>query len=148
MVANPYMVLPDVDVGPQLLDPLQLAPTLATVALLLSFAMVTQRYTDQIPALKEIEVLMRTTMLPALRRSPWWGIPLLALGAGVGEETLFRALLQQGMEQRLAGNEISLVSGAADVWSLIVASVIFGLAHAVNWAYFAFATLGGGVFGT
>ncbi len=133
----------DVDVAAQLLNPsIDPAPTLGTVALLLSFALVTQRYTDKVTALKEIEVLMRSTMLPALRAGPWWGIPLLALGAGVGEETLFRALLQQGLEQQFVAQ-----GGLSQLWSVTVASIVFGLAHAINWAYFAFATLGGAVFG-
>lgn len=47
-------------------------PTTAAVGLLVAIALVTQRYTDQIPALKEIETLTRITLVPALRTSPWW----------------------------------------------------------------------------
>ena len=62
----------DMPVGPQLLDSIQLVHTTAAVGILVAVALAMQRYTEQIPALKEIETLMRITLLPALRTSPWW----------------------------------------------------------------------------
>lgn len=59
-------------VAPQLWDSVQLVPTTAAVGVLLAVALLTQRYTEQIPALREIETLMRITLLPALQTGPWW----------------------------------------------------------------------------
>lgn len=70
---------------------------------------------------------------------------MLALGAGVGEEVLFRGLLQQGLELRLQESITDVP--LADTVAIAAASLVFGLAHALNWAYFSFATLGGLVFG-
>jgi len=60
------------------------------------------------------------------------GIFLVALSAGIFEELLFRAVIQQGLEN------------AFGLWpALLLASLLFGLAHAMTWAYLVLATLMG-----
>jgi len=60
----------------------------------------------------------------------------LALAAGVGEEILFRGVLQQELTARL-GSHLGLLGG----------SVIFGLMHAVTPTYAALAGIAGAYFG-
>lgn len=81
------------------------------------------------------EVIFRQ-LLPAVADIGWSGRAVVALAAGIGEELLFRGLIQGGLETKM--------SPAA---ALITASVLFGLGHIVNAAYFAFATAIGLVLG-
>ena len=61
-------------------------------------------------------------------------VPVLAVAvlAGVGEELLFRGVLQAGLAGALGPG-----------WGLLLASVAFGLAHALSRAYFLLATVMG-----
>lgn len=75
---------------------------------------------------------------------------MLAVGAGVGEECLFRGLLQSGLISRLEGwgaTSGALSQGGATALGLGTASLVFGALHAVTPAYFTFATVAGGIFG-
>lgn len=74
---------------------------------------------------------------------PVQGLGLLALGAGVGEETLFRGFLQSAAIQGLAG---VLPAEFATACGLAAASVVFGALHALTPSYFLFATAAGFVF--
>ena len=65
---------------------------------------------------------------------------VLALLAGLGEELLFRGLLQAGLA-RLLPTPFALVG------SLLIASVIFGACHYLSHTYFVLATLAGLYFG-
>jgi len=65
---------------------------------------------------------------------------LIACFAGVGEELLFRGLLQAGLAELLP-------APWALVGSLIIASVLFGLCHYLSHTYFVLATLAGLYFG-
>ena len=71
------------------------------------------------------------------------GLGLLALGAGVGEETLFRAVGQARLVDDLAG--------VAQPWGtalgITATSVVFGLLHALTPTYFVLATVAGVLFG-
>lgn len=55
---------------------------------------------------------------------------IISLLAGVGEELLFRGLIQSGLQGRFG-----------PWWAIAVASLLFGLVHAVSAVYFVFATL-------
>lgn len=81
---------------------------------------------------RRIEALLRDKLLPLLRGAGPGGIALIALMAGVGEEALFRGVIQAGLEGPLG-----------PVAALVVASLLFGLAHYVTHAYFVLATLMG-----
>jgi len=81
--------------------------------------------------------------------SPVWrrGLGLLALGAGVGEETLFRAFMQAALCGGIAGAAPGLPEAATRAAGIAVASVIFGWLHALTPTYFFFATGAGALFG-
>ena len=68
-------------------------------------------------------------------------IALLSASAGIGEEMLFRWCLQGGLQTVFAG-----WFGA--VGALCVASVVFGLCHAMSLMYVVAASLIGGLLGT
>ena len=65
---------------------------------------------------------------------------ILALLAGLGEELLFRGLLQAGLA-RLLPAPFGIVG------SLLIASILFGLCHYLSHTYFLLATLAGFYFG-
>ena len=68
----------------------------------------------------------------------WWELLLVSLLAGWGEEVLFRGLIQGGLQELLG---LWIASGeAVTIAALVVASVLFGLAHAVSREYVIFAT--------
>lgn len=89
-------------------------------------------FLDRVPWawMREIRILVRDKLLPLLRGAFPGGIALVALMAGLGEELLFRGVIQAG----LAG---PLGTSAA----LALASLLFGFAHYVSRAYFVLATL-------
>ena len=64
----------------------------------------------------------------------------MAAAAGLGEELLFRGLVQAGLAK--------LIPGAAGVWiALVVASLVFGIFHWLNTTYAFLAALAGLYFG-
>ena len=67
-------------------------------------------------------------------------IALLSASAGIGEEMLFRWCLQGALQ-----SACTTVSGT--VGALVVASILFGLCHAMGVMYFLVAALIGGVLG-
>jgi len=66
----------------------------------------------------------------------WLQIVLLSISAGVGEELLFRGLLQTW-----------LISVTNPWWGIVAASLVFGLMHYLNAAYILLTFLLGGLFG-
>jgi uncharacterized protein len=74
---------------------------------------------------KELHEFVRKVVVPLFRSAPWWGIMLVALAAGIGEELLFRGVVQAGLEKLLG-----------PLAGLLLASLLFGLAHAMTRAYF------------
>ncbi len=80
----------------------------------------------------ELRRLMRDMVVPLFRNAPAGTLFLVSLLAGVGEELLFRGVIQGGL------------SGLLGPWpALILASVMFGALHALTRAYFVIATLMG-----
>lgn len=75
------------------------------------------------------------------------GLGLLALGAGVGEETLFRAFMQEALCSGLADAAPSLPAGVTTAAGVAVASLVFGWLHALTPTYLLFATGAGTLFG-
>jgi membrane protease YdiL (CAAX protease family) len=69
-----------------------------------------------------------------------WQLAVVALAAGVGEELLFRGLVQAGLERWLGGVE-------GRIAALAIASVLFGVCHWLNATYAALAVLAGAYFG-
>ena len=82
-----------------------------------------------VSALRE---LLDAALVPLLRQAPAGMLFLVALLAGVGEELLFRGVIQTGLSTLLGP------------WpALMVAALIFGALHALTRAYFIIATLMG-----
>ena len=82
------------------------------------------------PPLVHIREKLDQAVLPFFAPLPWWGLALLALLAGAGEELLFRGFLQPVLSRPL---------GAAG--GLLVASVLFGLVHWITPFYALFAAI-------
>ncbi len=84
--------------------------------------------------------VVRELIVPLLRGCTVLELAAIAIAAGVGEEMLFRAILQEVA----AGS----VGGPAGPWvGLVAASLIFGLVHLVTPTYGILATLIGGYLG-
>ena len=86
--------------------------------------------------LARIRRILTESLIPYLVGIPWWGILVLSVFAGLGEELLFRGFLQSALS--------GFLPPAA---ALAVASVVFGLAHWITRAYAVFATLLGAYLG-
>lgn len=78
---------------------------------------------------REIHARVQEVILPLFRESRVVGVIVVSLLAGVGEELLFRGVLQEGLTQSF---------GAAA--GLVGASVLFGAAHWITPAYALLAT--------
>ncbi len=62
--------------------------------------------------------------MPLLDKSSWSEIALIAVSAGVGEEMLFRGVVQASLGAWLGAS-----------WGLALASLLFGLLHPISVAY-------------
>lgn len=76
------------------------------------------------PAFKNIQNLLQQSLGRPLQNAHWTDLLTLACLAGLGEEVLFRGLMQSGFEQ----------AWGFDV-GLIASGVVFALAHAVTPLY-------------
>lgn len=75
-------------------------------------------------ALRRIDCLVRNLFQQHMAHWKLWQLALVAALAGFGEELLFRGLLQLGL------------STIVDVWlAILLASFLFGLAHAITFLY-------------
>jgi membrane protease YdiL (CAAX protease family) len=77
----------------------------------------------------ELQQFMLEIIVPLFRKTPAGVLFAVSLLAGVGEELLFRGVIQGGLDG-VIGN----------VPALVVASVVFGAMHALSRAYFLVAT--------
>jgi CAAX protease family protein len=90
--------------------------------------------------LKRLTVRVEKLIAPLLEESNLIELVAICLVAGIGEELLFRGLLQELVS--------GWFSGAVAVWiGLLIASLLFGLAHSLSVTYFWIATLIGFYFG-
>ncbi|MFP4208963.1 MAG: CPBP family intramembrane glutamic endopeptidase [Wenzhouxiangella sp.] len=84
------------------------------------------------PWVEELTKIMREVLVPLFARAPPGTLLMVALLAGVGEELLFRGVVQGGLD------------GVLGPWlALVMASLLFGVMHALTRAYFIVATLMG-----
>lgn len=87
--------------------------------------------------LKSLEQIFEQVLKPLFRSWPTWQLFAVSAMAGVGEEILFRGAIQGGVEQ---------FSGSP--WlAIVIASVLFGLAHPMSRLYVGVATVIGFYFG-
>jgi membrane protease YdiL (CAAX protease family) len=92
------------------------------------------------PALHDLKDQVSQLLDRLMAGARLWQLLLIAIAAGLGEELLFRGLLQAGLAYLLP-------TGWALVGSLLIGSVLFGLCHYLSHTYFVLATLAGLYFG-
>ena len=139
----PLLRVPDV-----LLALAQPVPVLASLAytapLLLSLQLALVGAAKGLPALLEMRSIISSAMVPLLRAMPWPAWALLAAGAGVGEEALFRGVLLPACSQALV--TAGVAASGATVLSAAATSLLFGALHAATPLYFAWATAASALF--
>lgn len=88
------------------------------------------------PWLRETMEFVEQVLVPLFKGAPFGAIALVSVLAGVGEELLFRGVIQDGLALQFGF-----------IPAFVVAALIFGLAHAITPAYFIIATLMGAYLG-
>jgi membrane protease YdiL (CAAX protease family) len=102
-----------------------LARAAAALPLLLGLVLM-DRY--PVGPLRALQEFMDRHVVPLFRHTPAWQLALIAVVAGLGEELLFRGLFQHGLAE--------WIGAPHGVWiALLVASLAFGLCHAVTACY-------------
>jgi membrane protease YdiL (CAAX protease family) len=87
--------------------------------------------------LARLDAFVRRHVVPLFAECRIWQIGLIALLAGIGEEALFRGVLQAGIGKYFG----------SPAWALAIASVLFGLAHLITPTYAVLAGLIGAYLG-
>jgi membrane protease YdiL (CAAX protease family) len=83
-------------------------------------------------SLRELFEWVEHNLLPLFKGATTWQLAAIAVLAGLGEEMLFRGVIQQALQQWLGP------------WTgLLLASLVFGAAHWVSRTYMVFACLMG-----
>jgi uncharacterized protein len=90
-------------------------------------------------SLRDLQEMMETRLREFLIQLTPVELVVLAMAAGIGEEILFRGWLQQGLFTLLGAEKNALFG----VLGLLIASVLFGLAHPISPVYVVLATLMG-----
>jgi membrane protease YdiL (CAAX protease family) len=80
--------------------------------------------------LRRVKRFLEVDVVPLLERSSWAEIALVAVAAGVGEEMLFRGVVQPWL-----GSRIGTAGG------LCIAALLFGLLHPISVVYMVIAAL-------
>lgn len=86
--------------------------------------------------IRRLRAIVEEFVVPVFRGLSIPELAALSMAAGLGEELLFRGLVQGGLAVWIGG------SGGPTI-ALVVASVLFGLCHFVSIEYFAVATIVG-----
>ncbi len=90
--------------------------------------------------LRRIRCIVNRRLLPLFAGASHLELAALAWAAGLGEEALFRGLVQHGLA--------SLCTAAwGGILAWVVASLLFGVAHCVTWTYAGLAVIVGGYLG-
>jgi len=110
---------------------------LAALPTLMLFFVLT---TLPVPPLRRLRTWLQQQLKSMLGATSCLGLLAVSLAAGIGEEVLFRGLIQQATERWFG-------SAAGNVPALVVASLLFGLAHAVTPTYFVLALVMGAYLG-
>jgi membrane protease YdiL (CAAX protease family) len=117
--------------------PLKLSPGAAAISLgiaatLPMWGLLRWARNSNAAVLRELFQWVESNLLPLFREASSWQLATVAVLAGLGEELLFRGVVQQGLQAWLGP------------WTgLLLASLLFGLAHWVSRAYLAFALVMG-----
>ncbi len=81
--------------------------------------------------------VLEEVVVPLFRKCNWIEIALISILAGIGEELLFRGLLQTGVAEWSGDFLPHTPAGAmaGDWLAVVLVAIIFGALHAVNTAY-------------
>jgi membrane protease YdiL (CAAX protease family) len=79
-------------------------------------------------AIERLREFCRKFLIPMFREATWRQLLLICAFAGIGEEMLFRGLIQLGLADAIGGTSGTIVG-------IAVASITFGLAHAATRTY-------------
>ncbi|MFP6737140.1 MAG: CPBP family intramembrane glutamic endopeptidase [Planctomycetota bacterium] len=110
----------------------------ATLPMVAYFAFSLSRFGQNIASFQRIYDLLREILSRAIIELPTWKIVVLGMSAGIGEECLFRGVLQPVFEGWMP--EVNTIL-TPQVNAILITGVIFGLLHALTPAYFIIATL-------
>ncbi len=93
----------------------------------------------------EVRRVLDNLIVPMFKSCTWDELAAISLLAGLGEEMLFRGLLQSGLVEWTGNFLPHSPSGAAagDWIALLAVAILFGLLHALNAAYAVMAMLMG-----
>ena len=119
--------------------------TIWSLPLLVSLAFVLV-IDERLEFVREVKEMFTESVIPQVASGGANGILLLSLGAGIGEEALFRGFLMPLISNSAIQNGFVNEDLAANV-SLCTTSIIFGLLHAITPAYQIWATIAGFLFG-
>ena len=90
-------------------------------------------------AFVKIRKVVEEVLVPLFQGFALWQLAAVAFLAGVGEEILFRGLIQGGLAQLLDHVHIP----SADLFALLLASLLFGLLHPLTKTYVLLCVLAG-----
>lgn len=91
--------------------------------------------------LKTVDQLVRDLFRRYMNRLSLSQLLLIAALAGLGEELLFRGLMQIGLSEFLRYQGFGSDGLATALAIILLISLLFGLAHAATWTYFVLALL-------
>jgi membrane protease YdiL (CAAX protease family) len=126
-------------------SPLNLQASLPYMGAMVGLFMLSTALAEVLPSFKDMKILYQKTLIPQLKEIPIWGLAVMAAGAGIGEEALFRGVLQNWVIEQVG--TIAPIADYAVVLGVFSSSFVFGLAHFINPAYLIFAFAAGCVFG-
>ena len=117
---------------------LALGTTLATgvLATLPMFGAFVFTWRADLKPMRQLRATLTAVLGSRLRHTTIWELALLSLLAGLGEEWLFRGLIQGGTAPHLG-----------TTWGLALGAIIFGLAHSLSLTYALAATIMGVILG-
>jgi membrane protease YdiL (CAAX protease family) len=86
---------------------------------------------DRLPSrsIRRLKRFVQRRLAPFFAHFSLLQMALVSLAAGIGEEVLFRGLIQEAIKARIGG-------GAGFAVALLIASLIFGVCHFLTPAYF------------
>ncbi len=96
---------------------------------------------SSLPPLRRFRETVDRLVTPLFGECTWLDFAVISLVAGVGEESLFRGVLQSGLADW--GQQTGLAPWVCTAAAVIVAGVVFGLVHWITPAYAFYATLMG-----
>lgn len=119
------------DQSPQAIGTTLLLTAVATAPLLLGLAITLQ---SQMACLVELRHFVEREFVPYFAHIPAWGLCAIGFTAGLGEEMLFRGVIQTVLMNRFLD---------APALAIGIAAIVFGAMHFVTLAYAVLATAAG-----